>query len=379
MHICYAISPGGGPETYVRTLGSWLISRGHKVSVIRQGPEMNFRPEIEQVSTAVGNLHYYAARLFGRFGSWARLLKAYEHETAILRALEAIHGRNPVDIVEVVEGIPVGRLKKICKTVVRIHGSDWSFRYFCKDGGGQDDSALIRLEKKQIENADGVASISEHSAVHVSGICRVPRAKICVIPYPFEKKGGIQAVKREKAVMCVGRIEKRNGTHLLCKAMVSVWEKHPETNVYLFGKESDLTREDLLGLIPESRHARLYFMGFATQEKLAEYYRRVSVYAAPTQYETFGCTLLEAMAYGVPIVTTDAGAVPELVQDGKQGYLFPYGDYEKLAALIIRLLGEEAECNRLAECGLKRASDFLPEVVGPKMLSFYERVLRGAS
>lgn len=377
-HICYVTAPGGGPETYIRNLAPWMMENGWRVSVITFGKQIDFDGPIITRSVKPGQLHWFADKLFGNFRSWALMLRGYETETAVLAAVKELDSKYPVDLIEVIEGIPIGRLKKKWKIVVRIHGAEWSFKFFCRDGGRQNIRPLIDMEKKQLEQAAAVAAISRHSAEHVSEMCRVNREKIEVIPYPVKKV--CEAIPTEVAaksmLLCVGRLEKRKGTDVLCRAMEKVWKEFPRAELYFFGKESGLSREQLQALIPEKNRALVQFMGFISQEELNRFYAKACLYVAPTQYETLGYTLLEAMSFGLPVVTTSVGAIPELVEDGKHGIVVPFGDPEKLAEAIIELLEDLEKRKALGENGRRKALEYSLDKIGPRMLKFYEKTLR---
>ncbi len=376
FHICYVMAPGGGPETYVRNLAPWLIEKGNRVSVVSLEKEMDFGPGIRSLCARTGNLHYYVSRIFGNYREWPLRLRLREKEEAVLKAIEKIHAGQPVDIVEVFEGLTIEMLKKRWKISVRIHGSDWSFRHFCKDYGSRNDASLIRIEKKQLEAADGVSAISQHSVRHISRACEIAAGKIQFIPYPVKTNVQPAANTGEKIIMSVGRLEKRKGTHILCQAMERVWAEYPDTELYLFGNEAGLGREQLLGMVSEKNRGRIHFMGFVTQEELAGFYKRALLYVAPTQYETFGYTILEAMSFGRPVVTTAVGAVPELVEDGVHGKIVPYGDPKKLAQSMIELLGDAEKRAAFGSNGWKKSLEYSMDKTGTQMLDFYKKILR---
>ena len=76
----------------------------------------------------------------------------------------------------------------------------------------------------------------------------------------------------------------------------------------------------------------------ATSQQLAQYYRAADLYVHATHVETFGLTIAEAMASGLPVVATRTAAIPELVTNGESGYLTTPGDVEEMAARIVELL-----------------------------------------
>jgi N-acetyl-alpha-D-glucosaminyl L-malate synthase BshA len=96
----------------------------------------------------------------------------------------------------------------------------------------------------------------------------------------------------------------------------------------------------------------------------------------PSNYEAFGLAALEAMACGVPVVASRVGGVPELVQDGVNGFLVPPDDYEAGADRLFQILSDKNTATRLRDAGLKSVRDnFTADAVVPLYEKFYESVL----
>ena len=82
----------------------------------------------------------------------------------------------------------------------------------------------------------------------------------------------------------------------------------------------------------------------------------------PDQWvETFGLTLLEAMAFGVPVIAPPVGGPVEFIEDGVEGFLVDSRDSNRLDELVALLAEDEAQCLRLSAAGRGRASEFSPE------------------
>lgn len=96
------------------------------------------------------------------------------------------------------------------------------------------------------------------------------------------------------------------------------------------------------------------FTGRISAEELASRYSASEIAVTASVYEGFGLPAAEAMACEVPVVATTAGALPEVVEDGKTGILVPPADATALAGAIKRLLGDEVLKRRLGEAGRRR-------------------------
>lgn len=92
--------------------------------------------------------------------------------------------------------------------------------------------------------------------------------------------------------------------------------------------------------------------------ELAVQYQRADVFVLPSVLEGFGLVLLEAMAFGVPVVTTERGGGPDLIRDGENGALVPAGDPGRLAEVLSHLRRQKAVRERLATASRQTAAEF---------------------
>lgn len=159
----------------------------------------------------------------------------------------------------------------------------------------------------------------------------------------------------EEGVLYVGRIASGKGVDLLAEAFARLARDRPSVRLALVGpdygaKESAARRLAERGV---ATRARLY--DAADEDDLPALYKAARVFVLPSRYEAFGLVLLEAMAAGVPIVATRAGAIPDLVEDGETGLLVPPEDAGALARAIGRLLDDADLARRLAEASRAKA------------------------
>lgn len=103
------------------------------------------------------------------------------------------------------------------------------------------------------------------------------------------------------------------------------------------------------------------------------------LFLLPSRNESFGLSALEALASGVPVIATRTGGLPEVVNDGKNGFLCGVGDIEGMSAVALRLLRDEAEWKRLSEAGVRDARErFAVEPIVSQYESLYEDAINGA-
>ncbi|MCI4320558.1 MAG: glycosyltransferase family 4 protein [Thermoplasmata archaeon] len=116
-----------------------------------------------------------------------------------------------------------------------------------------------------------------------------------------------------------------------------------------------------LGHVPDERQHR-------------EVFRRATLFVLPSEWEAFGLVLLEAMAAGCPIVATEVGAVPEVLEQGRAGRLVPYGDPDRLAGAIQELLEDPAKAQGFAVRGTQRVTQYGWEQAVDRHLELYRHV-----
>jgi N-acetyl-alpha-D-glucosaminyl L-malate synthase BshA len=102
------------------------------------------------------------------------------------------------------------------------------------------------------------------------------------------------------------------------------------------------------------------------------------LFLLPSASESFGLAALEAMACGAPVVASDAGGLPEVVQDGEAGYLLPVGAVDQMAEAGVRILADPVHAKKLSEAARAIAVErFSATAIVPRYEALYERVLSG--
>jgi mannosyltransferase len=138
------------------------------------------------------------------------------------------------------------------------------------------------------------------------------------------------------AIGCFGRIRHQKGTDLFVEAMIALLPKFPEWTAIVTGRvtvEHQAFARELERRVAEAGLTqRILFLGEVPDIKL--WYRRISLYVAPSRNEGFGLTPLEAMASGSPVVASDAGAYADLIVEGETGHVVPANDGKALEEAI---------------------------------------------
>jgi len=139
------------------------------------------------------------------------------------------------------------------------------------------------------------------------------------------------------------------------------------------GPEYGRTRElvEKLGLADHVRYVGVV-------DGVAPLLAAADVLLLPSETESFGLVALEAMASGVPVVASDVGGLPEVVEHGVTGYLAPVGDVDAMAGYCVRLLADSEDGRKVGEAARRRASEkFDYRSIIPQYERIYERLLAG--
>lgn len=171
------------------------------------------------------------------------------------------------------------------------------------------------------------------------------------INYEIAEKYGLM----ENNILCVGQIDPRKGQHILVEIMPKILMDRPKTKLLLVGRVFNENQRIYLKNI-ESKIERMNlkknvaFLRDVPKDDLIQLYLLSDVFAFPTDREIFGLVLLEAMAAGLPIISTDRPYIKEILQEGKAGILVKRKEKE-FEKGIIALLNDDNLRNRLSKEG----------------------------
>jgi len=176
-------------------------------------------------------------------------------------------------------------------------------------------------------------------------------------------------------VLCVAHLRTQKNHRMLIDAIARVREHVPDVRLQLVGDgpERGALEARARGL---ALNGTVEFCG-----DIADVWpvlARARVFALASDYEPLGIAALEAMAAGVPVVATDVGGLPEIVQDGLTGFLVPAHDTAALAERIERLISDSTLASSFGEHGRRLAEDHRAQRTVEGYAQVYSDLLRGA-
>ena len=243
-------------------------------------------------------------------------------------------------------------------------------------------SYVLYPYRRYINKACLITAVSRAAAKFIGHFAE--DKKIVVVPNGvdierFESVGkNIQfSLSGKPTILYVGRLAYRKGLQVLVRAMPFILKEIPNAHLIIAGKGY---MDGFIRMLIKSLNLEDYvtMLGFIPNENLPELYASSSLFVMPSLYcESFGVTLLEAMASGRPVIASNVGGIPEVVKDGVTGLLFKRGDAEDLAEKIIMVLSDRSLAQSLAS----NAKEIVKEryswpVIADKMENLYEKTLK---
>lgn len=167
--------------------------------------------------------------------------------------------------------------------------------------------------RQAAERSDLILCVSAFTADQVAGLLNVPRARLRVIHHGVDSPPALPPPEtRQPIVLTVGSIQKRKNTARLVEAFE---QTRPGWKLILAGA-AGYGAADITARIAQSpRAADIEVTGYISNAALADLYRRAALFAFPSLDEGFGIPVIEAMAWGIPVITSDRSALAEISGD----------------------------------------------------------------
>lgn len=235
---------------------------------------------------------------------------------------------------------------KNAKTIVGAHGVEvWR--------------PLPVVRRKTLQRADICVAPSTDTAQRLETVQGVPERKIHRLPWPLDPqfadfvRNPNQFPRPEnfphgRVVLSVGRwdaSERYKGADLLVQAVAELSRDFTELQLVLVGSGDDLPR---LQQLAQTLHIaeKVHFFTEFSRERLAACYAAADIFALPSTGEGFGLVFLEAMAFGRPVIGTNVGGIPDVIEDGREGLLIE-PSLPALSCALRKLLSNRVFCTEL--------------------------------
>jgi len=364
----------GGSGAVATELGLELARRGHEVHFISYASPFRLRGFAERVTFhEVAQTEY---PLFEQSSPYAMALAVKQHEVAMRERLDLMHAHYAIPHAAAA-WLAKQMLKpeRDLKVVTTLHGTDITLV-------GQDPS-YYTITKFSIEQSDRVTAVSVYLRDETYRAFGCEGCDVVVIPnfvstaeYHPPTDGTwrrVLAPSDHKVLVHVSNFRPVKRVVDVVRVFAGVRRQLPATLVLVGdGPDRDAAEQeaDRLELRQQVR-----FLGKV--DNVADVLRGSDLFLLPSQTESFGLAALEAMACAVPVLASAVGGLPEVVVDGKTGFLTQAGDVDGMIASALRVLGDPALHARLRDAAASRALAFAADRIVPRYEQLYEDVLRG--
>lgn len=371
MNIGICCYPSHGGSGVVATeLGKHLAHRGHEVAFISYDTPLRLSELPPRVSFHEVEIEQYP------------LLKHFPYTLALASKLAEVAEMKKLDILHAHYAIPFGAAALLAKQIVTsrdlkvvltLHGTDITLV--------GNNASFKPVTKMTIESADAVTVVSQFLKDETLRQFDVQRELNIIYNFIDPERHEPEPCpcipqctqSTQKTIMHISNFRPvkriRDVIATFAKIAGAV-----DSRLILVGDGPDapVAREmaEELGILD-----RIKFVGIV--DRVAPLLARADLFLLPSSTESFGLVALEAMASGVPVIASDVGGIPEVVDHGRTGYLAPVGDVDAMSAHAIDLLTNEAQhCQFGTEAQRQAKTRFDYQLIVPQYEQLYERTLQ---
>jgi N-acetyl-alpha-D-glucosaminyl L-malate synthase BshA len=362
----------GGSGVVATELGLALAAQGHQVHFISYAIPQRLNRFVENVffhEVEMSNYPLFEHSLYG-LSLTSKMLEVIEYENLDLMH---VHYAIPHAVSAYLARQVLRKSKKDLKFVTTLHGTDITLVGL--------EPSFMPIVKFSIEESDGVTAVSRFLKEKTLTNYNIEK-EIEVIynfidiekfsPVPNEELRNHIAPNGEKLLVHTSNFRPVKRVPDTIRILAKVQQEIP-AKLILIGDGPDrsecerLARE--LGI-----HKDVIFLG--KQDVISEILSSSDIFLMPSQSESFGLSALEAMACGIPVISTSVGGLPELVVHNETGYIAEIGDVDRMAKYAVELLSNKKKYNSFASNSRARAvNSFDKNLILPKYLQYYEKIL----
>lgn len=361
----------GGSGVVATELGKALAQEGHEIHFISYA--LPFR-----LNNFVENIVFHEVEM-----SSYPLFEFPLYSLALASKMVEVANYENLDLLHVHYAIPHAssaylakqmlKDKRDLKVITTLHGTDITLVGL--------EPSFLPLVKFSIEESDGVTAVSRFLKEKTLTNYNINK-EIEVIPNFIDteilkpKENGCfrknLAAKGEKIIVHTSNFRQVKRVSDTIRVLKKVIEEVP-AKLVLVGDGPD--RSECERLCRELRLCdQVKFLG--KQEGLVEILNSADLFLIPSQSESFGLAALEAMACGIPVISSSVGGLPELIRHNETGFIAEIGDIDRMAKYSIDLLTNDKKYKIFSENSRKRAVDnFDKSVVLPKYIDHYNKIL----
>jgi N-acetyl-alpha-D-glucosaminyl L-malate synthase BshA len=365
--VCYPTFGGSG--VLATELGKALADKGHNVHFITYQQPV-------RLTGFSANIFYHEVRV-----PTYPLFDFPPYETALASTMVDVIRNQHLDLLHVHYAIPHASAAYMAKQILAedgmhipvittLHGTDITLV-------GKD-KTYAPVVAFSINQSDGITAVSDNLREETFANFRIEKQIEVIHNFvdikrfskrPIDAFRKVIAPNGERIILHASNFRKIKRIADVIRIYAKVKEEIP-SKLLLVGDgperpmAEELARE--LGICDDVR-----FVG--KQQDMEEIYAISDLFLLPSEYESFGLAALEAMAGGAPVITTNAGGLPEIIIEGKNGFMSPVGDVEHMSEQAIRILRNDDILEKFRQEARKQAERFDIANIVPQYEALYAR------
>lgn len=395
----------GGQGVYIKYLSKALAELGHRVDVMSGPPYPELDPRVTLIKVPSLDLfespnHVTALRWkhltsWSDFFEWWSMLtggfaEPYTFSRRVAKLLKTRGHR--YDIIHDNQCLGYGLLtlqKRGLPVVATVHhpitrdlqlaldaAPDWRYRLLVRRW-----HSFLRMQKKVVQRLKHIVTVSECSRADIAAAFDLPAARIQLIhngidTATFQPREHIDRIPF-RVMTTASADQPLKGLRYLLEAIAALKPRYPQLELLVVGKlkEGGQTEELLTSL--QLLDSVRFVSGIST-EALVDYYAQASAVVSPSLYEGFGLPAGEAMACGCAVISSDGGALPEVVGDA--GLVVPAGNSAALAQALEQVLTDADLRQTLERRGRERIVEkFSWQVAAREFTRYYRQMLNNTA
>ncbi len=186
--------------------------------------------------------------------------------------------------------------------------------------------------------------------------------------------------KGNKGIAILGRVRKQKGVHLFVESCIEVLSKYPGYTAVIVGSiaagHDDFVKRLQSKIAKSGMSERIIFVGEQNFADIPGIFSALSLVVALSENEGFGLTILEAMSSGAAVLASEAGAWPEVVRQGIDGYVVPINDLTAVKDKMDLLLSDQEKLVQMGEAGRQRVlKHFSVEREAKELCDFFRKIM----
>lgn len=234
-------------------------------------------------------------------------------------------------------------------------------------------SKYQKIYKYLFNEADCVIVLSQLWEKYVNDVFHLGD-KVKVIYNPCTTEILKEKYAKKKKILFAGTVNARKGYADMIKAFAKIAHEYPNWKIVFAGNGEIKQGKELaksLGI-----ESQTVFLGWVNGKAKDKAFKESEIFCLPSYAEGFPMAVLDAWAYGLPVITTPVGGIPDIAEDGKNMLLFNAGDTEKLAYNMKVLIDNEDLRNQIINESIKLAkTTFNIDTINKQIESLYQELL----